>query len=224
MSTYEQLLNLRPGWALNEGGMHFEGQSAVHRALHKLTRRLEALGIPYAVAGGMALFLHGYRRFTEDVDVLVTPEGLLELHKHLDGLGYLPPFPGSRNLRDGELGVRIEFLVSGQFPGEGRPGPIPFPLPQDASVEIAGVRCLRLERLIELKLASSRAPGRRRDLGDVQELIRTLGLPETVADHLDESVRAVYQELWAELQAAVADPWDSPAAGRSGDAPPLDGS
>ena len=48
-------------------------------------------GIPYCVAGGMALFQHGYRRFTEDVDILVTREGLREIHAGLDGLGYLPP-------------------------------------------------------------------------------------------------------------------------------------
>ena len=48
--------------------MHFEKESAVHQALRKITRRLEELGISYAIVGGMAMFLHGYRRFTEDVD------------------------------------------------------------------------------------------------------------------------------------------------------------
>lgn len=36
----------------------------------------------------MALFLHGYRRFTEDVDLLVTANGLRQIHRELNGHGY----------------------------------------------------------------------------------------------------------------------------------------
>jgi hypothetical protein len=35
----------------------------------------------------------------------------------VEGRGYLPPFAGSKNLRDTESGVRIEFLVAGDYPG-----------------------------------------------------------------------------------------------------------
>src|SRR5947209_14846792 len=115
MAVYEQLLDRDARWALKEGSMHFERESAVHKALEAIARRLEELGIPYAIAGGIALFFHGYRRFTEDVDVLVTAAGLAEIHRHLAGLGYLPPFSGSQNLRDTNSGVRIEFLVSGNY-------------------------------------------------------------------------------------------------------------
>jgi hypothetical protein len=76
MITYEQRLNQDRRWALLEGSRHFEKSSAVFKALEKIVRRLEELGIPYAVAGGMALFLHGYRRFTEDVVILVSKEGI----------------------------------------------------------------------------------------------------------------------------------------------------
>ncbi len=75
MITYEQQLDRDFNWALEEGGMHFEEKSAVHKALRKIARRLDELGIPFVVVGGMAMFYHGYRRFTEDVDLLVTPEG-----------------------------------------------------------------------------------------------------------------------------------------------------
>ena len=54
----------------------------------------------------MALFMHGFRRFTEDIDILVTREALERIHEELEGRGYLPPFTGSKNLRDAELGVR----------------------------------------------------------------------------------------------------------------------
>src|SRR5579871_2589179 len=109
MVTYEQKLNRDTAWAFKEGGMHFEKDSAVHKTLRKVTRRLEELRIPYAVVGGMAMFFHGYRRFTEVVDILVTAEGLAEVHRQLEGLGYLPPFQGSKHLRDMEYGVKIEF-------------------------------------------------------------------------------------------------------------------
>src|SRR5438876_11374157 len=138
MVIYEQQLSRDPRWALREGSMHFERESAVHKALEAITRRLQELGIPYAVAGGIALFFHGYRRFTEDVDILVTAEGLQTIHQRLDGLGYVPPFTGSQNLRDTTSGVRIEFLVSGNFPGDGKPKPVAFPDPAAASVEIEG--------------------------------------------------------------------------------------
>src|SRR5947209_5199745 len=130
----------------------------------------------------MALFFHGYRRFTEDVDILVTPNGLQEIHRRLEGLGYLPPFAGSKNLRDPEYGVRIKFLVTGDYPGDGKSKPVAFPSPDAASVDIDGIHFLRLESLIELKLASGRTPGRLRDLGDVQELIRILRLPAEFAE------------------------------------------
>ena len=124
MPTYEQLLGRELDWALREGSMHFEEKSAVHQTLRKITRRLDELGIPYAVAGGMALFAHGFRRFTEDVDILVTREGLQAVHQQLEGLGYVPLFDGSRNLRDAEYGVRVEFVVTGDYPGDGRPRPV----------------------------------------------------------------------------------------------------
>src|SRR4051812_47078801 len=112
MLTYEQQLNRNLDWAFQEGSMHFEENSAVHRALKKITKRLTELGIPYAVAGAMGMFAHSFRRFNEDVVLLVTREGLQRIHQQLEGLGYVAPFSGSKNLRDAELGVRIEFLVA----------------------------------------------------------------------------------------------------------------
>ncbi len=207
MIVYEQLLNRDLDWALREGGMHFEEKSAVHKALQKITRRLEELGVSYAVVGGMAMFLHGYRRFTEDVDLLVTREGLAEVHRQLEGLGYVPPFSGSKQLRDTEDGVRIEFLVTGDYPGDGKPKPVAFPDPAQSSIELNGIRCLELPKLIELKLASGMTnPGRLKDLADVQELIRTLHLKEELADQLNPFVQQKYRELWAAVQNPPSEP------------------
>lgn len=173
----------------------------VHQSLRKITTRLGELGIPYAVAGGMALVAHGYDRTTVDVDILVSAEGLALIHQRLDGLGYILPFKGSTQLRDAETNVRIEFLVAGQYPGDGKAKPVAFPDPQAAGIELDGIRYLRLEKLIELKLASGIShPGRLKDLADVQELIRVLNLPGDFATQLDTSVRQKFAELWQGVQ------------------------
>ncbi len=202
MLTYEALLDQNLDWALNEGSMHFEGNNAVHKTLRGIASRLEELHVDYAIAGGMALFFQGFRRFTEDVDVLVTREGLALLHEELEGRGYVRPFAASKNLRDAETRVKIDFLIAGQFPGDGKPGPIAFPLPQDASEEVNGVRVLKLEPLIELKLASGQASHRGGDLNDVQRLIQSLKLPLDFADRLNPSVRAAYAAKWNDAQIA----------------------
>lgn len=202
---YEQQLNQNRRWALMEGSMHFEKESAVFRTMREVTRRLDQYGIPYAVVGGMAMFQHGYRRFTEDVDLLVTAEGLKQIHERLEGLGYLPLFAGSKNLRDTDTGVKIEFFVAGGFPGDGLPKPVAFPDPSTASVDIDGIRCASLPRLVELKLASGTAAWRLKDLGDVQEMIRVFALPAEFAEQLDSSVRDSYRQLWGQVRAAPSD-------------------
>ncbi|MBX9581039.1 MAG: nucleotidyltransferase family protein [Gemmataceae bacterium] len=193
---YEQRLKADFRWALREGSMHFEQESGVQKTLTAICRKLDGLGVPYAVVGGMALFYHGYRRFTEDVDILVNRESLPVIHGGLEGLGYLPPFAGSKNLRDTETGVRIEFLVAGDYPGDGLPKPVAFPDPAAVGVEIAGLRFLALPTLVELKLASGMSsPRRAKDLVDVQELIGALNLGDEMADRLNPYVRAKYLEL-----------------------------
>jgi hypothetical protein len=196
--AYEQLLSQDRRWAMDEGDRHFQKDNAVFKTLRKIAHRLEELGVPYAVAGGMALFAHGFRRFTEDVDILVTREGLKIIHEKLEGLGYVPPFTRSKNLRDTDHGVRIEFLIAGEFPGDGKPKPVAFPDPTSEGVEIDGIDYLSLPRLVELKLASGMTGGvtRLKDFADVVALIETLNLPADFAGSLDPYVRDKYVELW----------------------------
>jgi len=201
MVVYEQLLDRDVQLAFREGSMHFEKESAVHKTLVRITKRLDDLGISHAVAGGMSLFFHGFRRFTEDVDILVTSEGLERIHRELEGLGYTPVFEGSRSLRDTETGVRIEFLVTGAFPGDGKPKPVAFPEPGDVRTEIEGMSFVQLSALVELKLASGMTnPRRVRNLADVQELIDVLRLPQEFANQLNPFVREKYDELWRVVQ------------------------
>ena len=113
--AYEQQLDRDCHWALQEGSMHFDRGSAVHESLERTARKLDELGLAYAVVGGMALFFHGYRRFTEAVDVLISRTALKTIHDSLEGRGYVPLFAGSKNLREANTGVRIEFLIAGEF-------------------------------------------------------------------------------------------------------------
>lgn len=193
---YEKQLDRDARWALKEGSRHFEEKSAVFEALRKISRKLEQLSIPYAIVGGMALFRHGVRRFTEDVDILVTRESLTKIHDALTGLGYVPPHRHSKNLRDAEFGVRIEFLTTGDYPGDGKAKPVSFPDPALVNFESDGIRYIELNKLIELKLASGMTnPGRLRDLADVLELIKGLNLPDSFAETLDPYVRDQYLSL-----------------------------
>ncbi|HEX8324651.1 MAG TPA: hypothetical protein VF595_12155 [Tepidisphaeraceae bacterium] len=205
--AYEEIARQGGLRALLQAGDFFMPDNPVQRSLLKITQRLTELGIHHAVVGGMALVAHGYERTTTDVDLLVTADGLNTLHKALDGLGYLPPFAGSKHLRDTETSVRIEFLVAGQYPGDGVAKPIAFPDPVSASVDMGGLRVIALERLLELKLASGMTnAGRLRDLADVQELIRVRGLDEGTAEQLHEYVRPKFLELLRAVRSDVFEP------------------
>jgi hypothetical protein len=190
-------------WQGVEGAARFfVGDSDVQRALERLVGTLEALKIPYAIVGAMALNEFGYRRVTVDVDVLLTPAGLEALKAASLGRGYVEKFPGSRGLRDTENGVDIDVLLTGGYPGDGKPKPVSFPDPAKVAVRGTRVALLPLPKLVELKLASGMsAPHRLKDLADVIELIRAASLPSNLADALDPSVRDKYQELWTAAQA-----------------------
>ncbi|MBL8828145.1 MAG: nucleotidyltransferase family protein [Planctomycetaceae bacterium] len=200
---YEERLNRDPRWAMSEGSRHFEGDSAVFVTLRSITKRLKAIGVPYAVVGGMALFRHGLRRFTEDVDILVRKDDLRTIHEQLDGLGYIPPFKNSKHLRDVETGVKVEFLTTGDYPGDGKAKPVAFPDPATVSFEAEEIRFVNLPTLVELKLASGMTnAGRLKDLADVQELIKLLKLPAEFSEQLNPFVRDKFVEIW---QASFSD-------------------
>lgn len=202
METFEAMMQRGGTAAIRQAGRFFMKDDPVHETLRAITQRLTQLNIPHCVAGGMALVAHGYDRTTIDVDILVTEEGLSTLHRELEGFGYIRPFANSKDLRDTTTQVRIEFLVTGQFPGDGKPKPVAFPDPSMACVNMDGINYLRLPALIELKLASGMTGGisRLRDFADVVELVRTLRLPADFASKLNPYVRPKFMEIWEGLQ------------------------
>ncbi|MEW6743338.1 MAG: hypothetical protein AB1486_11325 [Planctomycetota bacterium] len=187
---------------VRQAGLFFMGETKVHRALERLVRHLEEDGISYAIVGAMALNEYGYRRVTEDIDLLLTRAGLEEFKRLHLGRGYVEKFPGSKGLRDTYNDTPIDVVIAGDYPGDGKPKPVVFPDPGEAAERGERVRLLPLPRLIELKLASGMtAPHRLRDLADVIEVIRLQKLALDFAEQLDETVRAKYRELWTAAQA-----------------------
>lgn len=193
-----------PSAAYEEGLRFFRGEGLMNQTLKQLAADLDARRIDYAVIGAIALNQHGYRRFTSDIDILLTPAGLQRFRAELVGRGYRPAFEGAtRKFRATAENVPIEIITSGEFPGDGREKAVSFPDPASVSVEIDGVKTVNLEKLVELKLASGMTGlNRLRDLADVQDLIRILALSAEFAENIDASVRAKYQELWEGVQGA----------------------
>jgi len=179
-------------------------QGQVFSTLERLALRLKEESIPYALVGGLALNLHDYERMTRDIDILMTPQALEKFIERCVGLGYVQAFHGARkSFHDTATQTPIEILVTGEYPGDGKPKPVSFPDPEASSIEIDGIRVITLEKLIELKLASGLSASHRlRDLADAQDLIVIHHLPPEFADKLDPSVRAEYMRLWEGAQTA----------------------
>ena len=188
---------------MSESASFFDGSSKLNQTLRTLKKQLDDLNIPYVVVGGMALTAHGYARMTEDIDILITRPDLKVLHEALLGRGYKAEFAGAKNIRDTTTGVKIEFLLTGGYPGSGQVQPVSFPAPADAQpIEQDGVNFIGLAKLVELKLASGMTggAGRAKDLVDVQQLITVLTLPRAFGDQVNPYVRPKYEELWDALR------------------------
>ncbi len=206
MRTDFQQVIASPVLAYQEGLRFFMGEGILNETLRRVVNDLAKKEIDYNVIGAVALNQHGYRRFTEDIDLLLTPEGLEKFRKELVGLGYRPAFEGAtRKFRTAQENVTIEIITAGEFPGDGKPKPVRFPNPDESEIEIDGIKTLSLEKLVELKLASGMtAPHRLKDLADVQELIKIKSLNQNFAKKLNPFV----SEKFLELQKAVADSTD----------------
>src|SRR4026209_807869 len=145
--------NLEPRRSISEiyaeGLRYFMGEGTLNKTLTRLSKDLEERGMDYMVTGAVALLAHGYPRFTEDIDLVMTAEGLQKFHEELVGLDYSPAFPGARKrLRSTTDNVSIEVMTTGEYPGDGKPKPVSMPAPAEASTEIDGIKFVTLEKLI----------------------------------------------------------------------------
>src|ERR1041385_8048186 len=167
--------------AYAEGLRYFMGEGTINKTLARLANELEQREIDYMVIGGLALLAHGYPRFTENIDLVMSQKDRQKFHS--------------------ELSTSIKVMTTGEFPGDGKPKPVSMPRPDEASIEIDGIKFVTLEKLIELKLASGiSAPDRLKDLADVQELIKLKHLDADFALRLNPYVRSKYLELEAAVR------------------------
>jgi hypothetical protein len=65
----------------------FMGKSKVHRSAEVLSARLRQENIDFALAGALAVNAHGFRRMTENVNILITAEGLQRFKERWLGKG-----------------------------------------------------------------------------------------------------------------------------------------
>ncbi|ELR98227.1 hypothetical protein [Gloeocapsa sp. PCC 73106] len=187
----------RKDWQKQQG-LYFMIAGDIWESINQLNRNLKSKKIDYCLVESIALNLHGYERLTTDVDILMDGENLARFTRELIGLGYRPAFLGAKKTFYDTKKTRIEILVTREYPGDGKPKPISFPNPTEVLTEIDSLPVINLEKLIEMKLASGISnPGRFKDLGDVQEMIKVLDLPLDFMESLSPYVQDKYMELWS---------------------------
>lgn len=191
---------------LEQARRYFMGDSDLQRAARHIAAALDETGIPYVICGGLAVTAYGHVRLTEDIDILLTRDGLRRFKERWLGRGFVERHPGSKNLRDAEHNVKIDVLLAGDYPGDGKPKPVRFPDPADVRVDLGGAATIVLPKLVELKLASGMtSPDRPRDLDDVIQLVRANALPRDFGQQLDPWVREKFDELWGYAQLPTDD-------------------
>jgi hypothetical protein len=181
---------------MREISMFFQGTDPVHQTMRRVVQKLRDAQISYAVVGGMAVNAHNYRRTTDDVDFLLTSEGLAAFDR-LFLSGTFQRVPGrNRRFLDPETGIMFDVLVTGMFPGSGRPGPIAYPDPATVTQVIETASIVNLKTLIELKLAAHR----HKDFGDVVALIGIHKLDESFGNQIHPSLHPDFIECLEEMR------------------------
>lgn len=170
-----------------------------NETLWQLAERVHGLlareRIDHAIVGGVAVCLHGYRRNTVDLDLLVRPEDSAAVHSTLEADGFRWN-PSEKEFRSA-AGVAIQFVLAGESEGPGQAATFPSPSDPKQVTTIEGLPVLSLAPLIQSKLACGLGNLRRthKDFADVVELIAVHRLDGSFARFLHKSVRKEYREL-----------------------------
>ncbi len=132
------------------------------------------------VLGGVAVFLHGYRRTTEDVDLFVTDTDAAA--KAIQDAGALWDKAARQHALEG---VPVHLVTEQQTGSAPR-----------STVVIRGVKVVALPDLIAFKLHSGLGRVERaKDLADVVELIRCVPLDKAFASQLPARFRNDFKKL-----------------------------
>jgi hypothetical protein len=166
------------------------------RVVKAVDKVLQAVGCVSVVAGGWAVWHHGYvARLTQVIDFVLPKDHIDEFLRVASVCGFeiLPRSPGRwPKLRHKNSDIQVDILPEGGRPGTAsHPAPTVIAHPGDLGAEGHGLRYIRLPALIELKLAAGRA----RDESDIIELVRvapdrTAEIREHLARIHPEYVRA----------------------------------
>ena len=179
------------------------------RAIQAVDHLLQTIDCPAVVAGGWAVWRHGYvGRVTEVVDIVLPADRIDEFLNAavFGGFERLTVQTGNwPKVRHKESDIKVDLLPEGETPGTAsRLAPTKIPHPDQLGVAGASLKYITLPGLIELKLAAGRA----RDESDIVELIRAN--PDQVAgirEHL-ASVHPRYVSQFDILAAKAAEQTD----------------
>jgi hypothetical protein len=170
-----------------------------NETLWALAERVHALlarqGIAYAIVGGVAVCLHGYRRNTVDLDLLISPDDSKALRSLLEADGFL--WDAAEKEFRSPNGLAIQCVLAGEREGPGQTATFPSPSDAKQVATIEGLQVLSLAALIQSKLACGLGNLRRthKDFADVVELIAVHRLDGSFARFLHKSVRKEFREL-----------------------------
>ena len=135
------------------------------KLVHELARIARKLGIRPVVIGGLAVNHHGYLRVTVDVDLLLSKEDAVKLHRRLkEELGWKRFGEGFKNLA---LGVGVDFCVEGGIPSPQWGERFPHP----SSLKLTKAKPLPIPT-VDVLLALKAMSGRAKDEADAVELLK----------------------------------------------------
>jgi hypothetical protein len=165
------------------------------RAVKAVDHLLQILGCAAVVAGGWAVWRHGYfGRMTQDLDIVLPRDQVADFLRLAAVSGFeVIPQPEVRwpKIRHKDTDVFVDVLPEGGRPGTpNRLAPTTIPHPAALGATGTTLKYINLPALIELKLAA----GRPRDEADVTEILRSnVDQAATIREHL-AAIHAMYVE------------------------------
>ncbi len=156
------------------------------KALDAIRRAAADCEQSYAIIGGVALNAYGYNRFTEDIDLLVSPVFADFLREN--GSRYDLNVRGQAILliQHRSTGVEIDAVIQGRKPVDTSE----YIFPDPAEVAVGEDRVVDLATLINLKLAVNRV----RDFADVVELVKRNAETRTLDKYIHPSLLELYEK------------------------------
>ena len=179
------------------------------RVVQALDHVLEVMHCTSVLAGGWAVWRHGYHgRMTQDLDIVLPADRIDEFLRVASASGFqVIPMQSGRwpKAIHKKTDTMVDILPEGERPGtKSKPAPTTIPHPSEIGGTGTQLRYVPLPYLIELKLAA----GRGRDEADVIELMRVnMHESELVLQHLS-TVHPDYVTKFAQLVERARDQED----------------